>query len=166
MLSSPSRITPSPPILVLVFLQSLTQIQLKKLYHLRMVVLLSVLSIWLSWGSDASLLVWLWFLFCSVKQYAKRMKLMSLIFDWYNFVPYFIEVFTLHSLHFQYRWFPFTFISPLIVSWHFWQKPVFGRILLSCKKKKKYLLTNHSQHHYQPTDADRWFHLVFCGFAV
>ena len=29
-----------------------------------------------------------------------------------NNVPYFIEVFTLHSLHFQYRWFPFTFISP------------------------------------------------------
>ena len=28
-------------------------------------------------------------------------KLMSLIFDWYNIVPYFIEVFTLHSLHFQ-----------------------------------------------------------------
>ena len=62
-----------------------------------------------------------------------KQKLMSLIFDWYNIVPYFIEVFTLHSLHFQYRWFPFTFISPLIVSWHFWQKPDFGRILLSCK---------------------------------
>ena len=60
-------------------------------------------------------------------------KLMSLIFDWYNIVPYFIEVFTLHFLPFQYRWFPFTFISPLIVSWHFWQKPVFSRILLSCK---------------------------------
>ena len=28
-------------------------------------------------------------------------KLMCLIFDWYNIVPYFIEVFTLHSLHFQ-----------------------------------------------------------------
>ena len=32
-------------------------------------------------------------------------KLISLIFDWYSIVPYFIEVFTLHSLHFRYRWF-------------------------------------------------------------
>ena len=60
----------------------------------------------------------------------KKPELMSLIIDWYNIVPYFIEVFTLHSLHFQYHWFPSTFISPLIVSWHFWQKPVFGKILL------------------------------------
>ena len=86
------------------------------------------------WGRDPSLLVWQWIRFCSVKQYAKRMKLTSLMFDWYYIVLNFIQVFTLHSLHFQYQWFPFTIISPFIVSWHFWQKPVFGKMFFfSCK---------------------------------
>ena len=111
---------------------------------------------------------WFGFGFCFVllSSMPRGWNLKSLIFDWYNIVPYFIAVFILHSLNFQYRWFPFTFISPLIVSWHFWQKPAFAGYCYLVKKKKKHLLTNHSQHHYQPTDADRWLHLLFCGFAV
>ena len=89
------------------------------------------------WG--VMLHYWFGFCFCFVllSSMPGGWNLKSLIFDWYNIVPYFIEVFILHSLHFQYRWFPFTFISPLIISWHFWQKPVFGRILLSCKKRRR-----------------------------
>ena len=37
------------------------------------------------------------------------------------------------SWHFQYRWFPFTIISPFIVSWHFGKSLFFGKICFSCK---------------------------------
>ena len=73
-------------------------------------------------------------LICSVKQYSKTMKLTRFMFDWYYIVPNFIEFFTLHFWHIRYWWFPFTIISPFIVSWQNWQKPFFGKIFFSCKK--------------------------------